>query len=80
MTLVLDPQTIRLLRHQPGTVMVQCDAVWPDQTPVVQSPRTILKQQLEAAARSGLRRSGEYPIAVPGVPHQLRGRLERSLS
>ena len=50
MLLVLDPQTIRLLRHQPGAVMVQCDAVWPDQTPVVQSPRTILKQQLEAAA------------------------------
>jgi glutamine synthetase len=50
MTLVLDPQTIRLLRHQPSTVMVQCDAVWPDQTAVVQSPRTILKQQLEAAA------------------------------
>jgi glutamine synthetase len=48
--LVLDPQTIRLLQHQPGTVMVQCDAVWPDQTPVVQSPRTILKQQLAAAA------------------------------
>jgi glutamine synthetase len=48
--LVLDPQTIRLLNHQPGTVMVQCDAVWPDQTPVAQSPRTILKQQLEAAA------------------------------
>ena len=50
MLLVLDPQTIRLLRHQPGAVMVQCDAVWPDQTPVLQSPRTILKQQLEAAA------------------------------
>jgi glutamine synthetase len=50
MTLVPDPQTIRLLHHQTGTVMVQCDAVWPDQTPVVQSPRTILKQQLEAAA------------------------------
>ncbi len=50
LVLVLDPQTIRLLNHQPGTVMVQCDAVWPDQTPVAQSPRTILKQQLEAAA------------------------------
>jgi glutamine synthetase len=48
--LVLDLQTIRLLRHQPGAVMVQCDAVWPDQTPVAQSPRTILKQQLAAAA------------------------------
>jgi glutamine synthetase len=30
--------------------MVQCDAVWRDQTPVAQSPRTILKQQLAAAA------------------------------
>ena len=48
--LVLDMQTTRLLRHQPGAVMVQCDAVWPDQTPVAQSPRTILKQQLAAAA------------------------------
>jgi glutamine synthetase len=48
--LVLDLQTIRLLRHQPGAVMVQCDAVWPDQTPVAQAPRTILKQQLAAAA------------------------------
>jgi glutamine synthetase len=49
--LVLDPQTIRLLRHQPGTVMVQCDAVWPDQTPIAQSPRTILNQQLAAVSR-----------------------------
>jgi glutamine synthetase len=49
-SLVLDMQTIRLLRHQPGAVMVQCDVVWPDQTPVAQSPRTILKQQLAAAA------------------------------
>ena len=48
--LVPDMQTIRLLRHEPGTVMVQCDAVWPDQTPVAQSPRTILKHQLAAAA------------------------------
>jgi glutamine synthetase len=56
--LVLDPQTIRLLQHQPGTVMVQCDAVWPDQTPVVQSPRTILKQQLAAAG------SRDYDVLV----------------
>jgi glutamine synthetase len=51
MMLVIDPQTIRLLPHQPGAVLVQCDAVWPDQTPAVQSPRTILKQQLEAVAK-----------------------------
>ncbi|HEX5906102.1 MAG TPA: glutamine synthetase family protein, partial [Propionibacteriaceae bacterium] len=48
--LMPDLETIRLLRHQPGAVMVQCDAVWPDQTPVAHSPRTILKQQLAAAA------------------------------
>jgi glutamine synthetase len=51
MMLIIDPQTIRLLPHQPCAVMVQCDAVWPDQTPAVQSPRTILKQQLEATAK-----------------------------
>jgi glutamine synthetase len=51
--LALDTQTIRLLRHQPGAVMVQCDAIWPDQTPCAQSPRTILKQQLAAAADRG---------------------------
>jgi glutamine synthetase len=56
--LVLDLQTIRLLRHQPGTVMVQCDAVWSDLTPVVQSPRTILKQQLATAA------SRDYAVLV----------------
>jgi glutamine synthetase len=51
--LVPDLQTIRLLRHQPGAVMVQCDVEWPDENPVVQSPRTILKQQLAAAASRG---------------------------
>ena len=38
--------------------MVQCDAVWPDQTPVVTAPRTILKQQLAAAADQEYARSG----------------------
>ncbi len=57
-TLVLDLQTIRLLRHQPGTVMVQCDVAWSDQTPVDQSPRTILKEQLAAAA------SRDYAVQV----------------
>jgi glutamine synthetase len=51
--LLLDLQTIRLLQHQPGTVIVQCDVVGPDETPVVESPRAILKQQLAAAASRG---------------------------
>ena len=33
MEFVLDPQTIRLLPHQPGAAMVQCDLVWLDHTP-----------------------------------------------
>jgi glutamine synthetase len=53
MKLVLDLQTIRLLTHQPGAVMVQCDLRWPDETAVVQAPRTILNQQLRAAASRG---------------------------
>jgi glutamine synthetase len=53
MTLVLDLQTIRLLQHQPGAVLVQCDVVGLDRTPVVQSPRAILTQQLQVAASRG---------------------------
>jgi glutamine synthetase len=49
----LDLETCRLLPHLPGTAMVQCDLVWLDQRPVEQSPRTILKKQLAAAADSG---------------------------
>ena len=58
MEFVLDTDTIRLLTHLPATAMVQCDLVWPasgptQHRPVVQSPRTVLKQQLERAAAMG---------------------------
>src|SRR5690349_10275909 len=53
MEFVLDLDTIRLLTHLPATAMVQCDLVWPDHTPVVQSPRTILKAQMDRAAAQG---------------------------
>jgi glutamine synthetase len=46
----LDPRTIRLLPHQPGAAMVQCDLVWLDGSPVRQSPRTILQSQLDRVA------------------------------
>ncbi|HYP46061.1 MAG TPA: glutamine synthetase family protein [Propionibacteriaceae bacterium] len=49
----LDLDTIRLLPHLPGTAMVQCDLVWLDGSPVEQSPRAILKQQLARAADQG---------------------------
>ncbi|MGN6721483.1 MAG: glutamine synthetase family protein [Marmoricola sp.] len=53
MEFVLDTDTIRVLPHLPATAMVQCDLVWPNHAPVNQSPRTILKAQLERAAALG---------------------------
>ena len=47
MEFVLDESTIRLLTHLPGTAMVQCDLVWPDHSPVLQSPRGMLRRQLD---------------------------------
>jgi glutamine synthetase len=49
----LDFDTIRVLPHLPATAMIQCDLVWMDHTPVVQSPRTILRHQLDRAAEMG---------------------------
>jgi glutamine synthetase len=53
MEFVLDEDTIRLLTHLPATAMVQCDLVWPDHEPVLQSPRAILKRQLDRVAERG---------------------------
>ncbi len=50
MEFVPDWDTLRLLPHLPATAMVQCDLVWLDHAPVPQSPRTILKTQLEKVA------------------------------
>ena len=54
MEFVPDWDTLRLLPHLPATAMVQCDLVWLDHEPVVQSPRTILKSQLERVADRGM--------------------------
>ena len=37
MEFVLDERTIRVLTHLPATAMVQCDLVWLDHSPVLQS-------------------------------------------
>jgi glutamine synthetase len=47
---VPDWDTLRALTHLPATAMVQCDLVWLDHSPVVQSPRTVLKHQLDRVA------------------------------
>jgi glutamine synthetase len=53
MEFVADYDTIRLLPHLPATAMIQCDLVWLDHAPVAQSPRTILRSQLDRAAEMG---------------------------
>ena len=50
---VPDWRTLRLLTHLPATAMVQCDLIWPDHTPVVESPRAILQAQIDRAAELG---------------------------
>ena len=54
MEFVPDWSTLRLLTHLPATAMVQCDLVWLDHAPVLQSPRTILQHQLEKVAEKGM--------------------------
>ncbi len=58
MEFVPDWSTLRLLTHLPKTAMVQCDLAWPPTNeahhlPVVQAPRSILKEQVERAADLG---------------------------
>ena len=48
-----DMQTLRLVPWQEGTALVVCDLVWEDGSPVVASPRQILKRQLERLAERG---------------------------
>src|SRR5919206_1573111 len=55
MEFVLDLDTLRAIPWMPGTVMVQCDLAWLDDahSPVLQSPRQILKRQADRAAEHG---------------------------
>jgi glutamine synthetase len=48
-----DMSTLRAAPWLPGTAMVQCDLFWQDGTPVRQSPRQILRAQLQEAADLG---------------------------
>ena len=49
-----DMDTLRTVPWQEGTALVTCDLVWEDGTPVVASPRQVLKRQLERLAERGL--------------------------
>jgi glutamine synthetase len=48
-----DLGTLRRASWLPATVIVQCDVLWLDGAPVVQSPRQILAAQVEQAAELG---------------------------
>ena len=48
-----DMETLRLVPWQEGTAMVTCDLVWEDGSPVVASPRQVLKRQLERLSERG---------------------------
>ena len=54
MEFVPDWRTIRRLTYLPATVMVQCDLAWPDHRPVAQSPRTMLRSQLDRLEERGM--------------------------
>ena len=49
-----DMDTLRRVTWQEGTALVTCDLVWEDGSPVVASPRQVLKRQLERLSERGL--------------------------
>ncbi len=49
-----DRSTLRLVPWHPATALVLCDLEWGDGTPVVASPRQILRGQLDRLAERGL--------------------------
>lgn len=54
MVMTPDFSTLRLLPWLPGTAMVTADLSWLDGRPVVQSPRAILRAQIDRLAEKGL--------------------------
>ena len=74
MEFVPDWDTLRLVTHLPATAMVQCDLVWLDHAPVPQSPRTILKTQLEKVAAMDMVALAGTELEFIAVQQHLRGR------
>ncbi|MDT4938964.1 MAG: glutamine synthetase [Pseudonocardiales bacterium] len=51
--MVPDLDTLRRVPWQPGTALLLADVQWLDHTPVVESPRQILRRQIERLAERG---------------------------
>jgi glutamine synthetase len=49
-----DLSTLRIVPWQEGTAFAMCDLVWEDGSPVVASPRQILRRQIERLSERGL--------------------------
>lgn len=49
-----DLSTLRILPWHPATALVLCDVIWEDGSPVVASPRQVLRKQLDRLAERGL--------------------------
>jgi glutamine synthetase len=54
MAMIPDLDTLRIIPWQPATALVIADMTWLDEKPVVQSPREILKTQIDRLAEKGL--------------------------
>ncbi|UQA96408.1 glutamine synthetase family protein [Streptomyces halobius] len=48
-----DPATLRRTPWNPGTALITADLAWPDGSPVVASPRQILRRQLDRLGEHG---------------------------
>src|SRR5258706_7118727 len=53
--MIPDLDTLRRVPWQPGTAMLLADLAWLDGSPVLASPRQILRRQLDRLAEHGLR-------------------------
>ena len=67
-----DLATLRRIPWLEGTVMVQCDLLWHDGSPVAASPRQVLRGQLERARRARLARLRGLRARVHPVRRDLR--------
>ena len=73
-----DLSSLRVLRHEPATALVLCDAFWPDGRPVQAHPRQVLARAVERLSQLGLRAQAapelefyilddQYRLIGPGV-------------
>ena len=67
-----DLATLRRIPWLEGTVMVQCDLLWHDGSPVVASPRQVLRRQLERRRRARLARVRGLGARVHPLRRDLR--------